>query len=220
MMDPDGEVHRLLSGRPPSHQSGSFPRGYLPSGEAVLFETRPALLVYLMGGLLAVVMASLLGGLLYLSAANIATSSSLNSAQAGSVTSAIQLLSALLIALGVGILAIALVKWYSTAYVLTNRRVIRKFGLFGRVIVDARFERIQAVTLTQAGGSRAGGFGHLHFSLSTPSSRFSAFSGIQQGGILWYAVPDPLEVRAFMEDAFDTFTRLDRSGVRVVLEED
>ena len=103
---------------------------------------------------------------------------------------------------------------------MTNRRVIRKFGFFSRIIVDARFDKIQAVTLTQAGGSRVGGFGHLLFSLSTFPAPISPFSGVQHGGILWFAVPDPLEVRAFMEDVFDTFSRIDRSGARVALEED
>jgi len=215
MMDPDCEVRELLEHRPRSHGSGSFPREYLPRGEAVLFETRPALGIYFLGGIAIVFVSTLLGLLLFYGAPSLGASAS-----APGVTSLLQALGLIAIVLGILGLAALVLRWYSTSYVVTNRRVVRKFGFFSRIIVDARFDKIQAVTLTQAGGSRVGGFGHLLFSLSTFPAPISPFSGIQHGGVLWFAVPDPLEVRAFMEDVFDTFSRIDRSGARVALEED
>ncbi len=60
MVDPDSEVRQLLEHRPRSHGSGSFLK-LLPRGEAVPFETRPALGIYFLGGIAIVLVSTLLG---------------------------------------------------------------------------------------------------------------------------------------------------------------
>jgi hypothetical protein len=214
MPDVDVEMHRLLSERPSCHAKGTFPREYLPSGEVVLFETRPSLRPVLWLGILGVLMLSLVGAIVIFNASSIA-------AFAGStgLADVFQFLALLVILAGVVGIVSLLRSWYYTAYALTNRRVIRKSGTIVRRVVDARFDRIQAVTLTEHGGFELGGVGTLLFSLSTTSVYGSRFSGIQQGGILWFGVPDSMAVRAFTEDVIETFAMFDRLAIKPSLRE-
>lgn len=209
--DPNPEIRRLLQGRPSSHRPGTLPRDYIPKGEAVLFETRPSLWPYLAAAVGVVVLGAVLAisvWILFLTTGDtqiLGVSSTIWSDFAG-----------LLVGLaGLGVV-LRLIEWYFTSYAITNRRVIRKTGWISRLVVDARFEKIQAVSFTETTGTRLRGFGNLLFSLSTLSPPLSPFSGLQQGGILWFALPQPLEVRSFVEDTFDTFARFDRDGTRLV----
>jgi Bacterial PH domain len=214
MLDVDAEMHRLLSERPASHAKGTFPREYLPTGEVVLFETRPSLSPLLLLGIVLILLASLLGVLIILNASILAASTGL-----AGLAGAYQFLAILVIIATVVGIVIALHGWYNTAYVLTNRRVIRKSGSIARRIVDARLDRIQAVTLTEHGGFKLREVGTLLFSLSATSVYGSRFSGLQQGGILWFGIPGPVAVRAFTEDVIETFAMFDRLGIRPSLQE-
>lgn len=213
MLNAKEEVDRLISERPGSHRPGTFPRYYLPKGEGVLFESKPSLWGYLPAAIY-------VGLLMFLLAFILWNSPGLFGAVLPAPLSNLWQWLAILVLLcaAVGIASI-LVQWYFTSYALTNRRLVKKTGVYSRTIVDARFERIQAVTLTEAQGSRARGYGTLLFSLSTTPAASGVFSGIQHGGILWRAIPEPFAVRSFVEDVSTTFERLTRAGVHVELEE-
>jgi hypothetical protein len=214
LRSPEPDIQRLIAARPSSHQPGTFPRGYLPPGEAVLFETRPSLWAFVSGGLVAGVFLAVIGVLVWLESSSLSTYFADGSG--GQLWQ--------VIAIGLAVLAIAvivgrLIGWYFTSYAISNRRVIRKSGWASRMIIDARFEKIQCVTLTDNVGSRVRGFGNILYSLSTSSSPTFGLSGVERGGILWFAIPDPVQVRAFVEDIFETFSRFDREGHRIILEE-
>jgi Bacterial PH domain len=214
MLNPEPEIQRLIGVRPASHQTGTFPREYLPPGEAVLFETRPSLWAYISPVLGGGIVLFLLGLLFW--AESVSISNAVGDGTSGMLW---QVLAVLLIVLGVVAIAAGLIGWYFTSYAVTNRRIIRKNGWMSRRVIDARLDKIQCVTMTDTVGTRVRGFGHILFSLSTLSPPWSPFSGVQMGGILWRAVPDPVQLRAFIEDVFETFARFDRSGQRVILEE-
>jgi hypothetical protein len=214
MMNPEPEIQRLIGVRPASHQTGTFPREYLPQGEAVLFETRPSLWAYISPALGGGIILFFLGFLLWLESVPISTE--LGDGTSGSLW---QILAALLIVVGVAGIVAGLIGWYFTSYAVTNRRIIRKTGWMSRRVIDARLDKIQCVTMIDTVRSRVRGFGHILFSLSTLSPPWSPFSGVQMGGILWRAVPEPVQLRAFIEDVLETFARFDRAGQHVFLEE-
>ncbi len=178
---------------------GLFPREFLPEGESVLFETRPSLWPFLSLSVAAALLGVVIGVFLWILAPTIVMTYI-----PGMDLGFFQVLILILIGLCVlGVLA-RLVGWYFTAYGLTNRRVLRKSGFGTRQIVDARFEKIQAITMTDTIGSQIGGYGTVLFSVSTYVPTISAFSGVQAGGILWFAVPDPLRIRALVEEAMES----------------
>ncbi len=212
--DPEPEIQRLIAARPQSHRPATLPREYLPPGEAILFETRPSLWPFVSGVVLGGVLLVILGII-----AVVESSAGSTGVGAGSSGQFLQLLGVLAISLGVIAIVLRLVRWLFTSYAITNRRVVRKTGWAGRQIVDARFDKIQCVTVTDTTGSRVRGFGHIHFALSTFSAPLSIYSGVQESGILWFAIPDPIQVRAYVEDVFETFSRFEREGQRLILEE-
>jgi len=149
MADPDPEIARLLQERPRSHRPGTLPREYIPKGEAVLFETRPSMWPYLAGAIGLLLVVALLAALVWILLPVV------GDADAFGLPSGLwQLLAALLVVLGLIGLAVRLIEWYFTSYAITNRRVIRKTGWISRRVVDARFERIQAVSFTETIGTR------------------------------------------------------------------
>jgi hypothetical protein len=211
--DPNVEVRRLIESRPKSHRTGTFPRDYLPPNEAVVYETRPYFWDFVAPNFYRGIGLFILAGFWWFAG------SIFNEGLSSDLAALNSLWSYVLAALGVVVVIQGILDWYYTSYACTNRRIILKRGIFGRVVIDARFEKIQCVTLTESSGSRIGGFGTLLFSLSLGSS-YSAFSGIRHGGILWRSVPDPLALRLFVEDVAETFARMDREGLTVILEED
>jgi uncharacterized membrane protein YidH (DUF202 family) len=215
MTGPDAEVQKLLTGRPTSHGAATFPREYVPKGEAILYETRPSLMAYLSYGLAGALLSVFLGlGLWSYGPTWFGVSGQSGSGEI------FELLGGLIITFGIAALIGSLLRWYSTSYALTNRRVMRKTGVFTRIVVDARLEKIQAVTLTESSRSRAVNYGNIHFALSTFAAPLSAISGLHQNGILWYAIPDPFRARAFVEETLETFSRIEATGQPVVLEEE
>jgi hypothetical protein len=205
----DPEIQRLIATRPDFHQKATVPREYLPPGEAVLFETRPSLWPYITGGVIAGVLLAILGIILLGQGASLS-----NSTGTSSDGELWLLVGGLLVALGIVIVVLRLIGWYFSSYALTNRRVIRKSGWGNRLVVDARFDKIQSVTMTDTPRALTRKYGNILFSLSAGSH---PFSGLQFGGIFWFAIPSPLEVRAFMEDVVETVARLERAGRPVML---
>jgi hypothetical protein len=213
LTDPNVEVGRLLEARPKSHRVGSFPRAYLPPREAVVFETRPYFWDFVAPNFYRGIGLFILSGFWWFAESIFDSGTSSDLALLNSLVFYLFAIAAVVVIAG-GIL-----EWYYTSYACTNRRVIRKSGVFARVVVDARFDKIQCVTLTESSGSRIAGYGTLLFSLSVGAS-LSVFSGVRHGGILWRSVPDPLALRSFVEDVAETFSRMDREGLTVILEEE
>lgn len=209
------EVHALLQARPRSNIAGTFPREMLPPGEAVLFETRPAFFPYVSQGLVGGAILVLFGSVLYATAATTASDFG-DSSNAGFI----QGVCALLVLAGVATIAAPIIRWYHTSYAITNRRVAKKAGVYARRVIDARFEKIQCVTLTETSGSRLSGYGNLLFSVSAQAWGSSVYSGLQAGGILWVAIRDPIEVRAFMERVSALDDKWNRTGAPLQIVEE
>ena len=213
-MNAPQDVGKLIDRRPSSHRPGSFPREYLPVGEAVLYESRPAFGVFAGPAILGNSLLILLAAFAWVALIPLGLPGDF-----GLPGALLELLLALVIFLATLGIIFAVLRWFFTAYAVTNRRIAMSTGIVGRTIVDTRLDRIQCTTLTQAWGERARGIGTLLFGLSAVAT-VSPFSGTRAGGILWRGVIEPVQVKRFVEDIAETFGRLDRAGQHVLLEEE
>lgn len=212
-LDTETEIRRLISERPSSNMPGRIPREYLPPGEVVIFETRPSLWGFLPPAIAGALLCWIFAALFWFIA---------GVGSGGALTGSTAVWFVIIVAaivIGLLVFAVPLLNWYYTSFGVTNRRILRRSGVWSRTIIDARFDKVQAVTVTETQGSRARGFGSILFSLSVGQSIGSIYSGVQHGGILWRAVPDHLRVRAFVEDVCSTFERLGTSSKMIFLEE-
>lgn len=173
----------------------------------MLFEARPAFLPFVSPSLFAGVVFLLLVFVLYSTLPY--EGSVAGTASSGSFLQLVAILLGVLAVLGV---VATIVRWYHTSYAITSRRVAKKVGVYARRIVDARFDKIQCVTLTETGTSRISGYGNLLFSVSAPGGSNSIHSGLVSGGILWTAIRDPIRVRVFVERVMDLTSKWDRTG--------
>ena len=91
----------------------------------------------------------------------------------------------------------AYLTWRHTFYGMTNRRAIKVSGIIGRFARDATYEKIQGVTLAQGVWGRMMGFGSVVFATASTSGGSFGLKAERQGlGILWWGVPNPVDVRA------------------------
>lgn len=85
--------------------------------------------------------------------------------------------------------------WSNRLYVLTDRRVIRRRGVFQVDIFEARLGRIQQTAVLQLVRERMFGLGSVAF----------ATAGTSTLDALWEAVRDPLEVQKSVTDAIERY---------------
>ena len=85
--------------------------------------------------------------------------------------------------------------WANRLYVLTDRRVIRRRGVFQVDIFEARLSRIQQTAVLQLVRERLFGLGSVAF----------ATAGTSTLDALWEAVQDPLAVQKSVTDAVERY---------------
>jgi membrane protein YdbS with pleckstrin-like domain len=85
--------------------------------------------------------------------------------------------------------------WANRLYVLTDRRVIRRRGVFQVDIFEARLSRIQQTAVLQLVRERLFGLGSVAF----------ATAGTATLDALWEAVRDPLGVQRTVTDAIERY---------------
>lgn len=92
---------------------------------------------------------------------------------------------------------VALLRWVSRFYVLTNRRVMRIRGVLRADVLDIPLTRVINTRVTQALNERVTGLGTLHFASDQPMPRDCAWRNISR--------PDEVhaEVRRAIEQALD-----------------
>lgn len=87
--------------------------------------------------------------------------------------------------------------WANRLYVLTDRRVIRRRGVFQVDVFEARLDRIQQTSVLQLVRERIFGLGSIAFA-TAGTSRLEA---------LWEAVRAPFEVQKTVIEAIDRYGR-------------
>lgn len=87
--------------------------------------------------------------------------------------------------------------WANRLYVLTDRRVIRRRGVFQVDVFEARLDRIQQTSVLQLVRERIFGLGSIAFA-TAGTSRLEAY---------WEAVRSPFEVQKTVLEAIDRYGR-------------
>jgi hypothetical protein len=87
--------------------------------------------------------------------------------------------------------------WMNRLYVLTDRRVIRRRGIFQVDVFEARLDRIQQTSVLQLVRERAFGLGTVAF----------ATAGTGTLDALWEAIDDPFTVHRAVTQAIDRHGR-------------
>lgn len=87
--------------------------------------------------------------------------------------------------------------WMNRLYVLTDRRVIRRRGIFQVDVFEARLDRIQQTSVLQLVRERAFGLGTIAF----------ATAGTGTLDALWEAIDDPFTVHRTVTQAIDRYGR-------------
>lgn len=184
----------LLLELPSSNDPGVFPRGLLPGGERVLFETRPSLVGLYIGRLV------LLGLLLFVW---INVSLEIVTNPAGWFFVALTLFA----------IIYYILLWRSTAYALTDLRVIRLSGLRRSNFIDAQYDQVQNLSL------EPGFSGGIKFDATPPRAPSRLLVGRKYAKtVYWNALPEAARVYNFVQKAFALHEhQAHREGLREAL---
>jgi len=182
----DGEY----TGNSTGYATSAFQPGVFTSGEHMVYETKPLI----WPGLLNPVFILLIGLAVYLSIAYF-------DARYPGLDEIIWLT---LRWFGVGIMALSLLaflvrllKWLSTVYGITNKRILLKTGIVGRSYVDCSLGKIHNLQVNVPVHGRLLGFGTVRIIASASGST----------EILWENVRDPLRVQRELNEAVERFTQ-------------
>ncbi|MCI4363226.1 MAG: PH domain-containing protein [Thermoplasmata archaeon] len=174
---------------------GSFPREYIGTGETVIYETRPSLVPYILGGI-----AYLIFGLIITSAVAASVAGGANAA------GAIGFVIFLFIVLPVISILIGYLRWTRTSYAITDKRALMSTGIFSRALTDCAHNKVQNVSLRQGVFDRLFGYGHIIFATAGINSTRAA-DVIKAGGVFWLGVKDPVTTRRFVHEVTEYLAR-------------
>jgi hypothetical protein len=168
----------LLSILPRSNRPGVFPRDLLSPGERVLFETRPSLAGLYWGRLTVLILLELL----------------FVDVTIGLPTNPLGGFFCALFAL---VIAYYVLKWRSTAYALTHRRVLSVSGLRQPTLLDALFDQVRNLRL------EPGFSGGIKFDATPPDAPTTFLGGRKYAKtIYWKALPLASRTYEFVQQAF------------------
>ncbi len=176
---------------------------YLADQEQLLEETRATALYYFPG----VIVWLVIWGLLALATAAVAYGTAGQIAQyasaigtvagwvhmdAGTLAHYLFDLFLLLVLVGVIRLLVRYLRWISTVYAVTTRRVIIQKGIFGHDFNEIPVLQVRGVDVHQSAGERLLGYGTV---------RVSSEGGAQLGNEDWKGIPKPFRFQKLIENA-------------------
>ncbi|MEW5936724.1 MAG: PH domain-containing protein [Candidatus Thermoplasmatota archaeon] len=180
-------------GTPPAGMTpGLFPREYIGRDEQIIFETRPNIIPYI------------LGGIVWLIIATIFLVMTLAYAPIAEVASVCIIVYLLVIVVP---LIISFFTWKNTFYAITNKRVMQTTGVFSRAANDAPHDKIQNVMTHQSIFERLFGFGSVVFSTAGGVAVVSRKNIVAAGGVYWFALSDPVNTRRYVQDVMEACKR-------------
>ena len=180
-------------GQPPNAAvPNAFPREYVGTGETVIYETRPSVVPFLLGGIAYLI----LGLIITSSAAGLATAA----------PGAFGFVVFLFIVLPIIVILWGYLNWMRTSYAITDKRAMQSQGVLSRNTSDCQYNKVQSVTLHQSFFDRIFGYGNLIFATAgINSSRREDI--IRAGGVYWIGVKDPVNTRRFVHEVSEYLTR-------------
>lgn len=172
-----------------------FPRENLARDEQVLFETRPRLIAMIMRGIIQLIIVSAVIFPLMVVFASWDVCWSIG----------------LIVWFLFGLLPIILacIAWRYTAYALTNKRALLRHGVLSRHIVDSPHSSIVNVVLHQTFLERIFRCGTVIFSTAAAGAGMvSRRKLLGLGVVMWWALPEPVEVRRRVQEIIDESTKV------------
>jgi len=173
---------------PPGFEAGVFPRDQLIGGEVLYWEGRAALIAYIGGGVIALIISLFL--LIIFSDINIFVF----------IISLMALYSLIKIVMGIA-------SWANAAFALTDKRVMARYGVFTKKYSECYHDKIQNIVVIMPFLLRLFGNGTLTFATSgfmgginTKSANKMQSSG---GAIVWNGVRSPNEVKRYAVDIIE-----------------
>lgn len=173
---------------PPGFEAGVFPREQLIGGEVLYWEGRPALIAYIGGGVIALIISLFL--LIIFSDVNILVF----------IVSLMALYSLVKIVMGIA-------SWAKAAFALTDKRVMARYGVFTKKYAECYHDKVQNIVVVMPFLLRLFGNGTLTFATSgfmgginTKSANKMQSSG---GAIVWNGVRSPNEVKRYTVDIIE-----------------
>ncbi|MCD6461400.1 MAG: PH domain-containing protein [Thermoplasmata archaeon] len=217
---------------PPTNEPGSFPRDSISKDESVIFETRPALITFILRPILFLFFCSIgialfiggiyddspilvVGMILYLIAIGIDPIGWFLSLiivwplelaiTTYTLASAIAISVAGVIAGGGLSLLYNYTVWRNTNYALTQKRILAKTGIISRQSMDCPHDKVQNVTLKQGIFERLLGFGTIIFSTAGIGGGILGWQRqiMLAGGVIWRGIPDPINTRRYVQEVVD-----------------
>jgi membrane protein YdbS with pleckstrin-like domain len=166
---------------------------YLADSEYLLEETRATKLYYFPGPLLFTIVMGLVVLVLHFNVGNVDGSLHLSSA-VGSYTarSVLVALFGLLFLIGLLWILIRYLRWISTVYAVTSRRVIVQKGILGKDFDEIPVTQVRGVDVHQSFGQRILGYGII---------RVSSEGGSRVGNEDWRGIPRPFKFQKVIENA-------------------
>jgi membrane protein YdbS with pleckstrin-like domain len=161
---------------------------YLSGQESLLVETRGTPLFYLPGPIAFLVVVLILVGLWAAYSSAVPTVSVAGRA----LTTYVLYLFLLLLAIGLIWLVVRYLRWISTVYAVTDRRVVLQRGIAGRNFDEIPILQVRGVDVHQSFGQRILGYGTVR--VSSEGSRTI-------GNEDWEGVPHPFRFQKIIENA-------------------
>lgn len=180
---------------PSASVPGCFPREYIGTGETVIYETRPSLVPYIIGGIVYLVL-----GLIITSAVAASLGSNPNS------LGALGFVIFLFVALPIIAILLGYLRWTRSAYAITDKRAMVSSGIFSRSLTDCAHSKVQNVSLHQGVFERLFGYGHLIFATAGINSTRAA-DVVKAGGVYWLGCKDPVTTRRFVHEVTEYLAR-------------
>lgn len=178
-----------FAGRPIPRSPALLPDGYLSPAEVLYYSSRPDFVGFALGGIIAAVFLSLVGG------AAIAALAYSN----GQDPSEFSFLYLLIGIAAAGSIGGRIALWWSTCYAITSTRVVVKQGYWTRRVIDIPHANVQSVLFEQGLVGRFLYYGTLQLSSASVAGIWGSSNRSRPGVINWVAVPFPVEVRALFE---------------------
>jgi membrane protein YdbS with pleckstrin-like domain len=107
-------------------------------------------------------------------------------------------------------------RWKNTHYAMTNKRAMTTAGIFGKAVVDCRYDKIQNITMVQGFFERLLGYGTVVFAtagLGGGGWAGTAWRGgtgwgypgaaMGMGNVMFIAVNEPIAMRKFAQETMD-----------------
>ncbi|MBM3300386.1 MAG: PH domain-containing protein, partial [Deltaproteobacteria bacterium] len=177
--------------QPPGFTAGVFPREHLIPGEIVLWEARPAVIAYVLGSIVAAVI-----GLIILLIF---------------IYSPLIVFGIIFLVLGSIGTIINYIRAMRTSFALTNRRVLTQYGVFSTRFADCPHDKIQNSAVIRPFFQTILGYGTLMFSTAAWSGGIASRSRSKMmgahGGVYWFGLRDPAEVKRYAEEVIEITKR-------------